>query len=67
MLNIQEGFRIGRLLIMNCLKQKGGRKMVGYFDNEVVCGWYYFEDSYYGDGTKETAEMIAIEKRDEVG
>lgn len=52
---------------MNCLKQKGGRKMVGYFDNEFVCGWYYFEDSYYGDETKETAEMIAIEKRDEVG
>lgn len=36
--------------------------MVGYFDNEFVCGWYYFEDSYYGDGTKETAEMIALRR-----
>ena len=24
--------------------------MVGYFDNELVCGWYYFDDCYYGEG-----------------
>lgn len=39
--------------------------MVGYFDNELVCGWYYFDDCYYGDGTKTTAERIELEKREE--
>ncbi len=39
--------------------------MVGYFDNELVCGWYYFDDCCYGDGTKATAERIAIEKNEE--
>lgn len=39
--------------------------MVGYFDNCEVCGWYYFDECYYGDGTKATAERIAKQREEE--